>query len=315
MLVLDELATRRLVDHEICFAAVREAFLEVTAGQSQSLPVLIGHSSNEEGRFTVKAGTAPNIIGIKIGSFWRNNGDRGLPRHSSTIVLLDPGTGVVAAVLQGGELNAYRTAAADAVAASVLARKESETLAVFGAGNQAFYEISALSRIRPIKDVKIVSRSPQNTQDLVSRLALVNIDARAAEPRSACEEADIIVTATPSTVPLFEAAWVKPGTHIASMGSDARGKQELPPQLFSKSRLFCDLPEQSRVIGEFQHALPGATVTAIGDVLSGKNSGRLHPAEVTIFDSSGLAAQDLYVARAVLKAHGAASSADGPQSP
>ena len=126
------------------------------------------------------------------------------------------------------------------------------------------------------------------------------VEAEPASPESACRQADVIVTATSSTAPLFEAGWVRPGTHIASMGSDAAGKQELPPQLLERASLFCDLPEQYRVIGEFQHAPQEATATAIGHVLSGAHPGRRSPAEITIFDSSGLSLQDLYVARHLL---------------
>ena len=118
----------------------------------------------------------------------------------------------------------------------------------------------------------------------------------------ACRTADIIVTATTATKPLFQADWVRPGTHISSMGSDAIGKQELPPQLSAQSRLFCDLPEQSARIGEFQHVDAGISLTAIGAVLSDTAEGRRTAEEITIFDSSGIALQDLYIAEAIIAA-------------
>jgi ornithine cyclodeaminase len=111
----------------------------------------------------------------------------------------------------------------------------------------------------------------------------------------------MIVTATLATAPLFHAQWVQAGTHISSMGSDAKGKQELPPDLFNTAKLFCDLPEQSRRIGEFQHAGANVQLTAIGDVLSGKTTGRVSAEDITIFDSSGLSLQDRYIARAIIK--------------
>jgi ornithine cyclodeaminase/alanine dehydrogenase-like protein (mu-crystallin family) len=86
-------------------------------------------------------------------------------------------------------------------------------------------------------------------------------------------------------------------------GTDATGKQELPPELFHKAKLFCDLPEQSRRIGEFQHADATVQLTPIGDVLSGKARGRVSADDVTIFDSSGISLQDLYIAQAIIKAH------------
>lgn len=136
---------------------------------------------------------------------------------------------------------------------------------------------------------------------MAAELRSQGLKAETALPKAACAAADIIVTATPAKSPLFEAAWVRPGTHLASMGSDAPGKQELPPQLLAEASLFCDLPEQSRAIGEFQHAPAAAILTAIGDVLSGARPGRRSPDEITVFDSSGLSLQDLYVARYLLE--------------
>ena len=126
------------------------------------------------------------------------------------------------------------------------------------------------------------------------------MDAEAAGAEEACAAADIIVTATPARAPLFEADWVRPGTHVASMGSDARGKQELPPDLFRRAALFCDLAEQARSIGEFQHADSDAVLTPLGEVLSGRHPGRGSDEAITIFDSSGLSLQDLTIARHLL---------------
>ncbi|WP_331327572.1 hypothetical protein [Methylobacterium fujisawaense] len=125
---------------------------------------------------------------------------------------------------------------------------------------------------------------------------------RAAAPREACAAADVIVTATPARAPLFEADWVRPGTHVAAMGADAKGKQELPPALLERAALFCDLPEQSRTIGEFQHASADAQagMRALGDVLRSGEGGRTDPEAITVFDSSGIALQDLTIARAIL---------------
>ena len=128
------------------------------------------------------------------------------------------------------------------------------------------------------------------------------LDVRAAASREACAAADVIVTVTPARAPLFEADWVRPGTHVAAMGADAKGKQELPPALLERAALFCDLPEQSRTIGEFQHASADAQagMRALGDVLRSGEGGRTDPEAITVFDSSGIALQDLTIARAIL---------------
>jgi ornithine cyclodeaminase len=122
----------------------------------------------------------------------------------------------------------------------------------------------------------------------------------------ACRNADIIVTATTARAPLFQVGWVRPGTHVASMGSDTAGKQELPVELLRTGRLFCDLPVQSVRIGEFQSvanevATGAVALTAIGTVLAGRAPGRRSDDEITVFDSSGVALQDLYVATALIR--------------
>jgi ornithine cyclodeaminase len=189
------------------------------------------------------------------------------------------------------------------VATDILASKDASTVALFGTGHQAEYEALALSRIRTLKKILVVGRDPVRTASFAKHLQSKGLPAETSRAEQACAAADVIVTATAATAPLFHAEWVRAGTHISSMGSDATGKRELPPDLFHKARLFCDLPEQSRRIGEFQHAEAKAQLTAIGDVLSGKARGRVSADDVTIFDSSGIALQDLYIAQAIIKAH------------
>lgn len=116
-------------------------------------------------------------------------------------------------------------------------------------------------------------------------------------------QADIVVTATPARQPLFSADWIRPGTHVASMGSDAAGKQELPPELFERAALFCDHPAQAVVMGDLQHfGGDRAHIVALGNVLLGKVDGRTSPDQITIFDSSGIALQDLAMARSLIAA-------------
>jgi len=268
--------------------------------RSESFPVVHGHGSDPTNRFTLKAAAAPEIAGLKVGSYWPGNVAIGLPRHNSMILLFDQEKGRIGAAIEAGTLNAYRTSAANAVAAEALARRDATTLAIFGAGHQARYECAALARVRPIRRVLVVARNPGQGKAMISDLTVQGITAEAASAEAACSVADIIVTATSAIAPLFKAGWVRPGTHVVSMGSDAKGKQELPPELLAGANLYCDLPSQSRVIGEFQHAPEGTDLVAIGEVLAGRHPGRLSDQEITIFDSSGLSIQDLYIARAVL---------------
>ena len=300
MQIIGEDQSAKLITHEIAHVAVREALIAAIHPATANFPVVLGHGSDPADRFTVKSGATPDIAGLKVGSYWPGNAECGLPRHNSTILLIDQSCGRIAAVVEAGRVNAYRTAAADAVATDVLARRKASVLAVFGTGHQARYDVAALTRIRPIRDILVVGRSEGSAAAMVAALAELGLSSRIASAETACRAADIIVTATTATAPLFESSWVRPGTHVSTMGSDAAGKQELPPALLPWARLYCDLPEQSRRIGEFQHAAPDAPIVAIGAVLTGEAPGRASEEDITVFDSSGLAIQDLYVARALI---------------
>lgn len=302
MKFMSEDESASLVSHEMAFEAAREAFLAVV-DDAVIFPAVIAHGSSVSNRFSIKSATTGEFAGLKVGSFWPGNSERGLPRHNSLVLMFDQSLGRIEWVIEAGKVNAYRTAAADAVAADVLARPDSAVLAVFGAGNQALYECLALARIRPITQILVVARDAAKGDAFVAALKRENLDAACVDAREACERADIVVTATPSRAPLFDADWIRPGTHVASMGSDAAGKQELPPALFDRAALFCDLPSQAVVMGDLQHfGGDKSLIVAIGDVLCGRAKGRISPEQITVFDSSGIALQDLTIARRLVAA-------------
>jgi ornithine cyclodeaminase len=292
----------------VAFRAVAEALIAAADGSGSVSGVTVAHGFGEGEVYAVKSGAAirERLIGFKVGSYWPGNAASGIPCHDSTILLLDPDTGRMLAVVQAGRLNGYRTAAADAVAAQALARSDATTLSIIGAGHQAGFEVRALCAVRNISRVLIVARSRARGDQLREELASeLGLRVEVTDLERGCREADILVTATPSRTPLFESGWLKPGTHVASMGSDQPGKQELPRDLLHSARLFCDLTSQSLAIGEFQHIRAEVEtgkipLTAVGDVLAGRARGRVTSEEITVFDSSGLALQDLYVASRLL---------------
>lgn len=307
MIFIPEQLSSTLITHELAYRAVREALMAVCA-TGKVFPAVIAHGSDPGNRFSLKSAVTPDLAGVKIGFNWASNKLRGLPPHNSATILLDQDTGAIAAVIEAGVVNAYRTAAADAVATDALARHDARQLAVFGAGHQAGYECLAIARVRAIEMVHVVARDPAGKgRALVEHLAAHGVPARLAEnAEKACACADIIVTATPSKEPLFDARWLQPGTHVSCMGTDSRGKQEVPVALLERAQLFCDLPAQSTTIGEFQHVADAVakgrlSLTAIGAVLAGHAQGRNSDEDITVFDSSGIALQDLYVGRELLK--------------
>ena len=307
MRFISEEESAGLVSHAMAFEAAREALIAAVSPGTTLFPAVLGHGSDASNRFSIKSGATAEYAGLKVGSFWPGNPARGLPRHNSVILLFDQDVGRIDTVIEAGRVNAYRTAAADAVAASVLARPDSAVLALFGAGNQGEFECAALARVLPIREIRVVARDPGRVAGFAERLrghGVGDVAVRVSSAEEACAAADVIVTATPSRSPLFEADRVRPGTHVAAMGADARGKQELPPALLERASLFCDLPEQSLAIGEFQHASEAAAagLRAIGALLAAGEGGRTSPDQITVFDSSGIALQDLTIARAILLA-------------
>ena len=287
--------TRALVDFDLAMDAARAAF--AASADSAELEILVSHGSDPRNRYTVK----PTHGGVKIGTYWPGNDAHGIPRHHSTLLIFDQETGRIAALLDMGAANAYRTAAADALAVDLLARPDSSTLALFGGGHQAPYNARAIARVRPIGTILVVARNPARA---VAELVSHGLDARPASAEQACAEADVISTATTATdqdPPLFQADWVRPGTHVSAMGADGPGKRELPGELLDRALLFCDQVQQSRRFGEFQHAPATAALATLGDVLTGRASGRRDENDITIFDSSGIGLQDLHLGLALLR--------------
>ena len=307
MQYIPESQSSSVVTHEMAFEAIREALIAACSDSGKVFPALIAHGSDASNRFSVKSGATDTLAGLKMGFIWPGNAAKGQPTHNSVTVLFNQESGGVRAVIESGVVNAYRTAAADAVATDLLARKDARVLTVFGAGNQAGYDCLAIAKIRPVERVLVVNRDGARAEKFKLRLAAHGLSVEIVTAEEGCARADMIVTATPSKSPLFERSMVRPGTHISCMGADGLGKQELDPALLAQAELFCDLPAQSVTIGEFQHVaspIEAGTLalTAIGSVLTGQARGRSSDQSITVFDSSGIALQDLHIAQRILQA-------------
>ena len=304
--VVEEAVSKALVDEDLALESARSAFTASVTGGTV-YPVVVAPVTGDGHRFTVKSGAAGTEAVIKIGSYWPGNDAHGLSNHGSTVVLLDPDTGRVAAVVEAAAGNAFRTAAADALAVQTLARDDSRVLAVVGTGHQALYEARAAVRVRDFDTVLVAGRRPQASQIRADELRELlgasgtGVVVEATDIEDAVRRADVVATATNAKEPVIRAEWVRPGTHISAMGADGSGKQELDPGLY-EAALFCDLPDQSRAIGEFSHAPDSVAITALGSVLTGDAPGRADAEQITVFDSSGFALQDLAFAQAILAA-------------
>ena len=299
--------TNRLLSWDLAIESVRIALESIANGDSHLFPVHVMHGTAESDIFAVKAGVERllPLVGFKFGGYWPGNAEKELPAHCSTTVLLDPDTGYPQALVSGRIVNLYRTAAADAIAVSQLSREDATVLGVLGGGHQAEYEIRAIAEVRPLSLVKIFTRSRERGEWITRQLGDLDTEIQLVSDEEAVRGSDIVVTVTPSTAPVVQSDWVEEGTHISAMGADITGKQELPPDILLRAKLFADYPEQSQRIGEFQHVfndglLPSMeSVCPLGLVTQGKRAGRTCESDITVFDSSGIAIQDLTIARAL----------------
>jgi ornithine cyclodeaminase/alanine dehydrogenase-like protein (mu-crystallin family) len=306
--IISQTTVREIVTRQLAYDAIRKGFEAVANGQTKVYPIAFGQGFEADETYAVKmaAVESSRTVGLKIGSYWPRNGQQGLPAHGSTIVLINPTNGFPEAIISAAYLNGFRTAAANAIAVDFLARPEASVLGVIGAGHQAEHEIRAILEVRALSRIKIHTRSQQRAEWLAGQLADLDIPIEFVTAEAAVRGSDIVTTVTPSTQPLVKLDWVEPGTHLSAMGADNRGKQELDTALVARARWFADLPAQSVVVGEFQHAfavgiIPSADqILPLGKVTQQANLARKNAEEITIFDSSGIAIQDLSIARRVL---------------
>lgn len=307
--IISEATVREIVTRELAFEAVRQAFVATASHRAQVFDVVIGTGLNDGEAFAIKSGLdrQNSLVGFKCGTYWAGNNVKNIPAHGSTILLLDPESGFPQVLVNASYLNGYRTAAADAVAVSYLAREDATVLGVVGAGHQAEQEIRAVAEVRPLSLIKIFTRSEARANWIGERLQDIDIEMRMTSAEEAVRDSDIVVTVTPSRSPLVRDEWIGEGTHISAMGADDYGKNELDPAIVKRARLFAEYPPQSVRIGEFQTAhndgliSSDESICALGLVTLGQAPGRTSDDDITFFDSSGIAAQDLACAAMVFE--------------
>lgn len=253
---------------------------------------------------------AMDIAGIKCVTVHPNNRQHGLPTVMATILLIDPKTGYNIAVMDGTLITDMRTGAAGALAAKYLSRKNSKIAGFVGAGRQAYTQMEALMVVRKISTVKIYDLNLKAAQSFAKWINKMwpNINVIITKIISdAVNQCDIVITTTPARAPIVKAKDVSPGTHINAIGADAPGKQELEDMLTKKCKIFIDEWEQASHSGEINVPLAKGTITKknvngeLGKVVARLQKGRTKNNDITIFDSTGLACQDIATAYTVYK--------------
>lgn len=298
---------RKLVTEADAFAAVEATFAAMAAGKARNFPVVreaVAHGA----LYGFKGGMDEpgGLLGVKAGGYFPGNAAKGLINHQSVVALFEPETGRLEAIVGGNYLTAVRTAAAAAVSVRHLAREDAKVLGVLGAGHQSVFQLRAVAAQRGFERIVAWNRDGAKLKRLADAAAALGLPFEAVERERLGAEADVIVTIVSAHEPLIMADEVKPGAHLACMGTDTVGKQEVDPALLARAQVFAEEPSQSVTIGEAQHAvrlgLIGAeAVTPVGAVINGAHPGRSGPEAVTLFDGSGVGLQDLAVASLALK--------------
>jgi len=307
MLIVPEREIADLMTREAAFDAVEKVFAAMAAGDAYNFPVVREAIGHEDALYGFKGGFDRGglTLGLKAGGYWPHNLEkRNLINHQSTVFLFDPDTGRAKAMVGGNLLTALRTAAASSVSIKHLARADSKVIGMIGAGHQATFQLRAALEQRDFEKVIGWNYHPDMLPNIEKVAAEAGLPFEAVE-LDGMREADVIISITSAFAPSLMADHVSEGTHVACMGTDTRGKQEVEAALLAKARVFTDEVAQSITIGEAQHAvaeglISEADITQVGAVINGTHPGRTAEADITLFDGTGVGLQDLAVAAAVV---------------
>ncbi len=308
-LFLSKKDVRSLLNIADVIKAVEQAFKDWALGRakmpSKAYLVL------EQGDFRAMPGAIPGAAGMKWVSVHPQNQPLGLPTVMAIIVYNDPATGYPLAVMDATDITAYRTGAAAAIASKYLARKDSHTLGIVGAGRQSYTQLMAHGELFDLRQIKVFDRRAATVETFIKSFPAYSVRACSLEETV---DSDIVCTVTPAREPFLRSEWIRPGTHINAIGADAEGKEELEPSLLKKAVVVVDDLRQAAAAGEINVPVRNRLFAVeevygtLGEVIVGKKLGRKDKQAITIFDSTGLAIEDIAVAKLI---HDKAKKAGG----
>jgi ornithine cyclodeaminase/alanine dehydrogenase-like protein (mu-crystallin family) len=307
VLVLNARDVEELLDMEGCIDAMAGALAGLARGEFH-LPlrpvVRPPGSPGFLGLMPTHRGGERPLFALKTVAIFPDNPSRGLDPHQGCVTLYSGETGELLAVMNASPITAIRTAACSAVATRLLAREDARELAIVGAGHQAPPHVEAMLAVRPFERIRIASRNPEHARRLAARYA----EAEATSVEEAVRGADVIVTVTSSAEPVLRREWLKPGAHVNAVGACFPTTRELDSDTVAGSSFFVDRRESAvNEAGDYLLALEEGAIgpehirAEIGDVLVGAHPGRSSPDELTVFESLGLAVEDLAAAEYLLE--------------
>jgi ornithine cyclodeaminase/alanine dehydrogenase-like protein (mu-crystallin family) len=315
-LILARRDVARLMDRAAWLEAVETGFRAAAEGKAHAPPPMT--IDGDGGAFHAKGASLDLdrfYVALKLnGNFPDNVAERGLPTIQGALLLCDGGTGALLAIMDSIEITLRRTAAATALAARFLARAESRNVLICGCGEQGRAQLHALRDILPLRRAFAWDRDEGRAADFARNMTGEGLTVDAVRDlEAAAAQSDMIVTCTTAREPFLEARFVRPGTFVAAVGADSPDKSEVHPELVAKALVVADLAGQCAIMGDLRHALASGLVAIrdvhaeLGDLVTGRKPGRTSDAQITLFDSTGTALQDVASAallyeRALLKA-------------
>ncbi|MFJ2060662.1 ornithine cyclodeaminase family protein [Streptomyces sp. NPDC087908] len=313
VLVLSASDLRELLTQDECRSAMREALSALALGQVHQpaqRPVLAPEgAAGLLGLMPAYTEEDEPIYSLKAVCLFPGNTALGLDSHQGAVLLFSGRTGEALALLNASVLTELRSPAVTAVATELLAREDSSELTIFGAGVQGRAHARALSAIRPFRRIRIVARNQDRLRRVCTELEMeLGLPVEpCASARAAVSSSDVLVTATTSLEPVLESSWIQPGTHINAIGSAIPNSREIDSATMAACSLFVDSREALPVetgdflVAESEGAIGRGHIRAsIGEILIGHAASRTSESEITLFNSVGLAVEDLYAARRAL---------------
>ncbi len=294
-----------LIDIHNVLPAVENAFREHGMGRVQMPPKVYLDFKAHNGDLRTMPGYLEDmdIAGVKLVNVHPDNPKCGLPTVMALMVLNSTKTGAPLAVMDGTSLTDLRTGAAGGVAAKYLSREDSSVVGLIGLGRQARTQLRAIMAVRDIKKVKIFDRSKESTVAFkVEMEKEMGVEIESEPNAHEVCDCDILVTTTPVKSPVVKAEWIREGTHINAIGADAAGKEELDPMILKKAKVIVDAILQASHSGEVNVPISTGIFSVneiyaeLGQIVSGIKQGRENEGDITVFDSTGLAIQDVVTA-------------------
>jgi len=307
-LILDKSKILPQLSFEKLIPIIAEGFRDFHLGQAKVASITNIDVPEARGEMHIKPGymASGDHICVKIATCYYDNPAQGLPTRDGVLVLANRRNGRIEAILcDSGLITDMRTAGASAVAVDALAKPKATTLGLVGAGTQAYWHALAIMHVRPIKQILVWGRRADRAKDLAERLARETKVSVRSESLKTVAASDVVVTATPANAPILTDERISPGATIVAMGADAVGKRELGPEILKQASLVvADSLKQCTTVGELQWPdSKTARIAELGAILAGSHKGRESTADIIVFDSTGVAFQDVVSASEVLRAH------------